>query len=642
MEEKKVFALADGLTFMKFGAQAIAQDEFSKCFTSQKRKNIFKMRPSSAYFHLFDILFRYIILFPLRLTFLLTSTILFFSLLPIINYFKNENWQRELFKGYCNAFLISFGSKIKFNGKKPILDIPHIFVANHSSFIDYIVLSSHMSPHATVAQTHGGLFGFVQRSVLTLNGSLSFNRNEKKDRSAITRKMKAHVSNPKKSSLLIFPEGNCVNNEYTVLFHKGAFELDAAVVPVAIKYNKKYADAYWSTKTQTFTQHLMYLMTRWSLVAEVWYLPEQSLQPGESSAEFAGRVKKLISDAAGLKNLSWDGYLKNFVPPPEKQKKMLEGSQKGFGDLLQSRLKSKKPARSKSLNGDLKRNSKFSITSLERPSVVSNNNNDTSNSTLDLTSNSPNLLKSLDLRNRILVAVEEQDCRTEMIRCISNQKKNVVYTWRSYTKNRENDDVKRRIEYNSWRIWFKKRLEKENGTKITKKFNIDFPSYDFTKIKLQQNDENEKKVNKVKKIDKERNPFTDINGDNKDFKKKNEKNFNSLKIKKSGLENLPIETNDLKCFGKKSNTNYFLKNTKKIFNIGEEKKNLKLNKSRVRSKSCEVNSKSEYEDVLVYRLASYKDLNTLLQEKQIELEELEQDERGRQPQVVDFWMRSMV
>ncbi|KAJ3380456.1 hypothetical protein HDU92_005967, partial [Lobulomyces angularis] len=552
MEEKKVFALADGLTFMKFGAQAIAQDEF-------------------------------------RLTFLLTSTILFFSLLPIINYFKNENWQRELFKGYCNAFLISFGSKIKFHGKKPILDIPHIFVANHSSFIDYIVLSSHMSPHATVAQTHGGLFGFVQRSVLTLNGSLSFNRNEKKDRSAITR---------------------------NVLFHKGAFELDAAVVPVAIKYNKKYADAYWSTKTQTFTQHLMYLMTRWSLVAEVWYLPEQSLQPGESSAEFAGRVKKLISDAAGLKNLSWDGYLKNFVPPPEKQKKMLEGSQKGFGDLLQSRLKSKKPARSKSLNGDLKRNSKFSITSLERPSVVSNNNNDTSNSTLDLTSNSPNLLKSLDLRNRILVAVEEQDCRTEMIRCISNQKKNVVYTWRSYTKNRENDDVKRRIEYNSWRIWFKKRLEKENGTKITKKFNIDFPSYDFTKIKLQQNDENEKKVNKVKKIDKERNPFTDINGDNKDFKKKNEKNFNSLKIKKSGLENLPIETNDLKCFGKKSNTNYFLKNTKKIFNIGEEKKNLKLNKSRIRSKSCEVNSKSEYEDVLVYRLASYKDLNTLLQEKQ--------------------------
>jgi 1-acyl-sn-glycerol-3-phosphate acyltransferase len=54
--------------------------------------------------------------------------------------------------------------------------------------------------------------------------------------------MKKHVHTPGKSPILIFPEGTCVNNEYTVLFHKGAFELDAVVCPVAIKYGFLYLE----------------------------------------------------------------------------------------------------------------------------------------------------------------------------------------------------------------------------------------------------------------------------------------------------------------------------------------------------------------------------------------------------------------
>ena len=52
-------------------------------------------------------------------------------------------------------------------------------------------------------------------------------------------RMRAHVANATSSPILIFPEGTCVNNEYTVLFHKGAFELDAQICPVAIKYVNK-------------------------------------------------------------------------------------------------------------------------------------------------------------------------------------------------------------------------------------------------------------------------------------------------------------------------------------------------------------------------------------------------------------------
>lgn len=96
--------------------------------------------------------------------------------------------------------------------------------------------------------------GYFQRHILNLNGSLVFERSHKNDRIVIAQKMREHVNQPSQSPLLIFPEGTCVNNEYTVLFHKGAFELGATVVPVAIKYDKSKADAYWHSREQSFTR----------------------------------------------------------------------------------------------------------------------------------------------------------------------------------------------------------------------------------------------------------------------------------------------------------------------------------------------------------------------------------------------------
>ena len=221
---------------------------------------------------------RYLFLFPFRLLLLLTASLLFFIALPIILYLDDDEWQRWLFRLYCGAFLMSWGSRIRYHGTKPCLNVPHVFVANHTSFIDYLVLSAHMFPHAIIAQKHGGIIGYFEDSVLSLNGSLMFNRNEKDDRSVLAKKcvavfekklifkrMRKHVHDPKRSPILIFPEGTCVNNEYTVLFHKGAFDLDSVVCPVAIKYvlqdsifryDKSFADAYWHTKVRcTFGRH---------------------------------------------------------------------------------------------------------------------------------------------------------------------------------------------------------------------------------------------------------------------------------------------------------------------------------------------------------------------------------------------------
>jgi glycerol-3-phosphate O-acyltransferase 3/4 len=72
---------------------------------------------------------------------------------------------------------------VKHHGKKPNLKEPHVFVANHSSFIDYIVLSSYKFPHATIAQKHGGIMGWFQNHVLNLNGSLVLERGCENQRS---------------------------------------------------------------------------------------------------------------------------------------------------------------------------------------------------------------------------------------------------------------------------------------------------------------------------------------------------------------------------------------------------------------------------------------------------------------------------
>ena len=58
--------------------------------------------------------------------------------------------------------------------------------------------------------------------------------------------LQAHVSKPDSTPLLIFPEGTCVNNEYTLLFKRGSFDMGCTVCPIAIKYNKVFVDAFWN------------------------------------------------------------------------------------------------------------------------------------------------------------------------------------------------------------------------------------------------------------------------------------------------------------------------------------------------------------------------------------------------------------
>mmetsp|Transcript_12225 Transcript_12225/g.29796 ORF Transcript_12225/g.29796 Transcript_12225/m.29796 type:complete len:468 (-) Transcript_12225:358-1761(-) len=322
-------------------AAAIVDDSFLKCFTSAAGDPW----NWNAYLWpqwLFGMLFRHLILFPLRMAVLVLLNIAFLVMFfGVVGCFVKPGPRRKaaelrLVQFLCGSYMMSWNAVVRYHGPRPTPGANKVWVSNHTSMIDYVILCSH-SPFSVIMQLHTGWVAFLQTRVLNTLGCLWFNRTDLKDRHIVADRMRQHVQNPASVPLLIFPEGTCVNNEYCVLFKRGAFDLGATVCPIAIKYNKVFVDAFWNSKRQTFGQHLMRLMSSWALVCDVWFLEPQSQRPGETPDEFAGRVQRMIADTAGLKVVPWDGYLKYYNLGQAKPA-LVEKRRKVFGDVLRQYL----------------------------------------------------------------------------------------------------------------------------------------------------------------------------------------------------------------------------------------------------------------------------------------------------------------
>ncbi|KAK4477267.1 hypothetical protein RD792_016481 [Penstemon davidsonii] len=334
-------------------AGAIVDDSFTRCFKSNPPE------PWNWNIYLFPlwclgVVFRYGILFPLRVIVLTIGWIIFLlCYFPVHFLLKGHDklrkkleivleetvksslfsLQRGLVEVLCSFFVASWTGVVKYHGPRPSMRPKQVFVANHTSMIDFIVLEQ-MTAFAVIMQKHPGWVGLLQSTILESLGCIWFNRSEAKDREIVARKLREHVNGPDNNPLLIFPEGTCVNNNYTVMFKKGSFELGCTVCPIAIKYNKIFVDAFWNSRKQSFTTHLLQLMTSWAVVCDVWYLEPQNLKPGETPIEFAERVRDIISVRAGVKKVPWDGYMKYSRPSPKHR----EGKQQSFADWVLRRL----------------------------------------------------------------------------------------------------------------------------------------------------------------------------------------------------------------------------------------------------------------------------------------------------------------
>ncbi|KAL0872533.1 hypothetical protein Bca101_022238 [Brassica carinata] len=322
-------------------AGAIVDDSFTRCFKSNPPE------PWNWNIYLFPlwccgVVVRYCLLFPLRCITLAFGWFIFLStFIPVHSLLKGQDRlrkkiERVLVEMICSFFVASWTGVVRYHGPRPSIRPKQVYVANHTSMIDFIVLEQ-MTAFAVIMQKHPGWVGLLQSTILESVGCIWFNRSEAKDREIVARKLRNHVQGTDNNPLLIFPEGTCVNNNYTVMFKKGAFELDCTVCPIAIKYNKIFVDAFWNSRKQSFTMHLLQLMTSWAVVCEVWYLEPQTIRPGETAIEFAERVRDMISHRAGLKKVPWDGYLKYSRP----SSKLSERKQQSFAESILARLEEK-------------------------------------------------------------------------------------------------------------------------------------------------------------------------------------------------------------------------------------------------------------------------------------------------------------
>ncbi|XP_050255619.1 glycerol-3-phosphate acyltransferase 9-like [Quercus robur] len=321
---------------------AIIDDSFTRCFKSNPPET---WNWNVYLFPLWclGVVIRYFFLFPARVLILTIGWIIFLSsYIPVHFLLKGHDKLRKKFERYlveliCSFFVASWTGVVKYHGPRPSRRPKQVFVANHTSMIDFIILEQ-MTAFAVIMQKHPGWVGLLQSTILESVGCIWFNRTEVKDREILTKKLRDHVQGTENNPLLIFPEGTCVNNNYTVMFKKGgAFELDCTVCPIAIKYNKIFVDAFWNSRKQSFTKHLLRLMTSWAVVCDVWYLEPQNIKPGETAIEFAERVRDIISVRAGLKKVPWDGLLKYSRPSPKHR----ELKQQSFSESMLRRLEEK-------------------------------------------------------------------------------------------------------------------------------------------------------------------------------------------------------------------------------------------------------------------------------------------------------------
>ncbi|KAG2373855.1 hypothetical protein C9374_011740 [Naegleria lovaniensis] len=361
--------LMDVINCTKEAAESIARDDFTECFRPKPPEpwnwNLFLFTG-----WLIVLCVRYVILFPLRLVFFLTGTLTFIIvtlILMALRHFGGSNsksqkqsnqvisdetskeaseqqkptkigtldWLvRKSLQIYSAVWIHAMSGVIKIHGVPPVRRKNQIYVANHTSLIDFILLT-YLCGVATVGQKHGGFVGFMQDKVVSPLKNIWFERFESRDRKATSQRIFDHINDLSNPPLLIFPEGVCVNNEYCVMFKKGVFEIeDVEICPIAIKYNKSYSDPYWSSRDESFIVHILRIMKSWCLAVDVYFLEPQKKLPNEDAIQFTERIKQMIANKAKLINLNWDGYLKYYSP----SEKLTEAKQRLNAEVMKRRF----------------------------------------------------------------------------------------------------------------------------------------------------------------------------------------------------------------------------------------------------------------------------------------------------------------
>lgn len=294
---------------------ALTEDSFTQCFTTPKRIS-YNNTVFLYVCYTIGVLIRYCLLLPIRAAFFAINVVFFGVLIAAVQVlfpFKSklkDQFLVKIFQWAAKGVCTSYGTIIRQHGDLP--DDIHgcVYVANHTTTMDFAILSS-IRPFSVIGQRHVGMQGFLQRTLCAPIDGVWFERGDRKDRQKTSRIIRDRVNNAETlCPLLIFPEGVCVNNRFIIQFKKGAFDLGVDVCPIAIKYSESSSAAYQNSRCMGFFGYLVSLWSQWALVVDIHYLPKTHARDGETAQDFAKRVQLQIARTAGLVPRNWDGYLK--------------------------------------------------------------------------------------------------------------------------------------------------------------------------------------------------------------------------------------------------------------------------------------------------------------------------------------------
>ncbi|XP_055547560.1 glycerol-3-phosphate acyltransferase 3 isoform X1 [Wyeomyia smithii] len=331
------FNLSNCLDYVKTGMEAIIEDEVTSRFEAEELKNWNLLTRTNRHYEFISwrltviwvigFFIRYVILMPSRVFICFIGVVYCVIGFAFVGMFPGRKLRRKIndyvFKHTFRIICRSLSAVIRFHNAEYKPKSCGFCVANHTTPIDIAILSTDNS-YSLIGQRHGGFLGVLQRALARASPHIWFERAEAKDRMAVAKRLKEHVSDPNNPPILIFPEGTCINNTSVMQFKKGSFEVGGTIYPVAIKYDARFGDAFWNSSRYSMMQYLYMMMTSWAIVCDVWYLPAMTRSENESAIDFANRVKSVIAKQGGLVDLVWDGQLKRMKPKKEWKEKQQE------------------------------------------------------------------------------------------------------------------------------------------------------------------------------------------------------------------------------------------------------------------------------------------------------------------------------
>lgn len=324
------FHLANCLDLVKAGMESIIEDQVTSVFEAEELRSWNLLTRTNRQYEFLTwrltiiwamgFVVRYMFLLPLRIMiFVIGVLVMVFStwVVSSVPFVRLRNKLGKIsYKMSIRILIRGLSIHARFHDKQYKPKANGFCVANHTSPIDVGVLSINTC-FSLIGQRHNAFLGILQRALARASPHIWFERSEVKDRHAVARRLKEHISVPDNPPILIFPEGTCINNTSVMQFKKGSFEVGGTIYPVAIKYDPRFGDAFWNSSRYGMLHYLLNMMTSWAIVCDVWSLPAMTRAADESAVDFANRVKAVIARRGGLVDLMWDGQLKRMKPKKE-------------------------------------------------------------------------------------------------------------------------------------------------------------------------------------------------------------------------------------------------------------------------------------------------------------------------------------